>query len=40
MIFIWNRKEVYNGFSIYEFNKIKEILAVKGIQYDFIKKVF
>ncbi|MDU2489492.1 MAG: hypothetical protein E7D27_02725 [Clostridium celatum] len=40
MIFIWNRKEVYNGFSIDEFNKIKEILSVKGIQYDFIKKVF
>lgn len=35
MIFIWNRKEVYNGFSIDEFNKIKDILADKGIKYDF-----
>ena len=27
--------EIVKGFSIDEFNKIKEILSVKGIQYDF-----
>lgn len=35
MIYIWNRKEVYNGFSIEEFNRIKEILSVKRIEYNF-----
>ena len=35
MIFLWNRKEVYNGFSMKEFNRIRDILSVKGIQYDF-----
>ena len=35
MIFIWNRKEVYNGFSMEEFSRIKDILSAKGIQYDF-----
>ena len=35
MLFILNRKEIYNGFSIKEFNRIKDILSVKGIQYDF-----
>ena len=35
MIFIWNRKDVYNGFSIDEFNRIKGILSAKGIEYDF-----
>ena len=35
MIFVWNRKEVYNGFSINEFNRIKDILSAKGLQYDF-----
>lgn len=35
MIFICNRKEVYNGFSMEEFNRIKDILSAKGIQYDF-----
>ena len=35
MMFIWNRKEVYNGFSINEFNRIKNILSAKGIDYNF-----
>ena len=32
MIFIWNRKEVYNGFSIDEFNRIKDILSEREIK--------
>lgn len=35
MLFIWNRREVYNGFSMEDFNRIKDILAQKGIEYDF-----
>ena len=35
MILVCNRKEIYNGFSINEFNRIKNILAQKGIQYEF-----
>ena len=35
MIFIWNRKEVYNGFSIDDFNRIKDILSEREIKYDF-----
>jgi len=35
MLFIWNRKEIYNGFSIKEFNRIKDILSQKGIKYDY-----
>lgn len=35
MIFICNRKEVYNEFSIERFNRIKDILSVKIIKYDF-----
>lgn len=35
MIFIWNRKEVYNGFSMEEFNRVKDILSAKEIQYNF-----
>ena len=35
MIFILNRKEVYSGFSMEEFSRIKDILSVKGIKYDF-----
>lgn len=35
MLFIWNRKEVYNGFSIETFNRIKDILSQKDIEYDF-----
>lgn len=30
---LWNRKEVYNGFSIKVFNEIKEILKSYGIKY-------
>lgn len=35
MILIWNRKEIYNGFSMEEFNKIKCALLEKGIKYNF-----
>ena len=35
MIFIWNRIEVYNGFSIDDFNRIKDILSEREIKYDF-----
>lgn len=35
MIFIWNKKEIYNGFSMEEFNRVKEVLSAKGIQYKF-----
>lgn len=35
MILLWNRKEIYNGFSIAEFNRLKDILSIKGINYDF-----
>lgn len=35
MIFIWNRKEVYSGFSMDEFSRVKSILSAKGIKYDF-----
>lgn len=35
MILLWNRKEIYNGFSIAEFNKLKDILSTNGIKYDF-----
>lgn len=34
MIFIWNRKEIYNGFSINKLNRIKDSLSQKGIKYD------
>ena len=34
MIFLWNRKEIYNGFSINELNRIKDSLSEKGIKYD------
>lgn len=35
MILLWNRREIYNGFSLYEFNRIRDILIAKGINYDF-----
>lgn len=35
MMFVWNRKEIYNGFSIKEFNRLRDILSEKGIQYDY-----
>lgn len=34
MIFLWNRKEIYNGFSLNKFNRIKELLISKGVNYD------
>lgn len=34
MILLWNRKEVYHGFSMPEFIRIKELLIIKGITYD------
>ena len=33
MISLWNRKEVYNGYSIKAVNKVKEILISNGIKY-------
>lgn len=33
MITFWNRKEIYNGLSLKEFNKIKGLLISKDIKY-------
>lgn len=33
MIALWNRKEVYNGYSNRAFNEIKEILNLNRIKY-------
>ena len=33
-MFPWNRKEVYLGLSMKEFNKVCDILAANKIQYD------
>ncbi len=33
MISLWNRKDVYNGYSIKAVNKVKEILISNGIEY-------
>lgn len=35
MIALWNRREIYNGFSIQEFNRLKDILIANGIDYTF-----
>lgn len=35
MILMCNRKEIYHGFSISEFNRIKDILSRESINYDF-----
>ena len=33
MILPWNRREIYCGFSLKEFNKVLDVLAAKGIKY-------
>lgn len=34
MILLWNRKEIYNGSSINEFNRIRNLLSQNEIKYD------
>ena len=35
MIMIWNRHEVYCGFSLQEFNKVLDVLAAEKIKYSY-----
>jgi hypothetical protein len=37
MIFPWNRREIYVGNSLQEFNRILDILAIEKIKYDWKK---
>jgi len=34
MIALWNRKELYYGFSVDRFSNIRSILSQNGIKYD------
>ncbi|MFA9381191.1 MAG: hypothetical protein ACERKO_09030 [Acetanaerobacterium sp.] len=34
MIWFFNRKEVYTGFSMKEFVRVRDVLAANGIRYD------
>ncbi|GAA0180914.1 hypothetical protein SH2C18_35260 [Clostridium sediminicola] len=34
MIMIWNRKEVFMGYSLKKFNEVREILAANKIKYN------
>lgn len=31
----WNRVEIYCGFSLKEFSELRDVLAAKGVKYDF-----
>ena len=35
MIMIWNRKEVFVGNSLQEFNKVRDNLSSNGIKYEY-----
>lgn len=35
MIMLWNRNEVYTGFSMKRFSEVRDILSLNGIKYTY-----
>lgn len=35
MLFIWNREEIYHGYSLKEFNRVKDILKLNDLEYHY-----